>query len=210
MGVPAHKRVVIPNGIDMTAFAPVAAEEKAALRARLGLPEGVLVVYTGRLASEKRVEPLVRQWHQLRAVHPDATLVLVGDGPQAAALRALQAPGVLLAGAQADIAPWLQAADLFVMPSASEGFSISTLEALACGLPAVATRVGAIPELVNDPATGRLVEPDDMPALFAALGELLAQRPCWPQMGAAARGLVVEDYSLENIAQRLLGLYRQL
>ena len=201
---------MIPNGVDMQRFQGVPAAAKAELRRRLGLPGGILVVYTGRLAPEKRVLPLAQQWSSLRQSHPDATLVLVGDGPEMAALRSLQAAGVCLAGAQQDTAPFLQAADLFVMPSVSEGFSLSTLEALACGLPGVATKVGAIPDLVADGATGRLVAPDDIPALLAALCDLLANRAAWPAMGRAARADVIENYSLPSTARRLLDLYERL
>jgi glycosyltransferase involved in cell wall biosynthesis len=210
IGIPAQKRVVIPDGVDMQRFQPVVPEEKAKLRRRLGLPDGTLVVYSGRLSSEKRVLPLAQQWSTLRQTFPDTELVVVGDGPEMDELCRLQAPGVWLAGTQDDVAPFLQAADLFVMPSVSEGFSISTLEALACGLPAVATTVGAIPDLIADGKSGRLVAPGDLPALLAALCELLAGRSAWPTMGEAARGHVVQHYSLPSTAQRLLDLYQRL
>ena len=210
IGIPPQKRVVIPNGVDMQRFQPAAPDEKFELRRRLGLPDGILVVYTGRLAPEKRVLPLAQQWPSLRRAYPDATLLLVGDGPELDTLRSLKAPGICLSGPQQDIAPFLQAADLFVMPSVSEGFSLSTLEALACGLPAVATKVGAIPDLVADGKTGTLVAPDDIPALLAALCELLADRGAWAAMGCAARAHVIENYSLPSTARRLLDLYERL
>ena len=96
------------------------------------------------------------------------------------------------------------------MPSVSEGFSLSTLEALACGLPAVATKVGAIPDLVAEGKTGTLVAPDDIPALLAALCEFLANRGAWAAMGRAARADVIENYSLPSTARRLLDLYERL
>lgn len=210
IGIPPQKRVVIPNGVDMQRFQPVTPDAKGELRRRLGLPDGILVVYTGRLAPEKRVLPLAQQWPSLRQAYPDATLVLVGEGPEMDALRSLQLPGIWLAGPQQDTAPFLQAADLFVMPSVSEGFSLSTLEALACGLPAVATKVGAIPDLVADGKTGTLVAPGDIAALLAALCELLADRGAWAAMGRAARTDVIENYSLPSTARRLLDLYERL
>lgn len=210
IGIPAHKRVLIPNGVDMRRYHPVGPEAKAALRRQLGLPDGPLVVFTGRLSPEKRVLPLAQQWPSLRRAYPDATLVLVGDGPEMPRLCELEGRGILLAGRQQDVVPFLQAADLFAMPSATEGFSLSTLEALACGLPTVATAVGAIPDLMDDCETGRLVAPDDMPAFMDALCELLANRHCWPSMGNAARNNVVRRYSLPNVACQLLELYHQL
>ena len=89
VGIPPQKRVVIPNGVDMERFQPIGADEKARLRRKLGLPDGTLVVFTGRLSPEKRVLPLAQQWPSLRQTYPDATLVLVGDGPEMAALRSL-------------------------------------------------------------------------------------------------------------------------
>jgi glycosyltransferase involved in cell wall biosynthesis len=210
IGIPSEKRVVIPNGIDMEHFAPVDPEAKLVLRRRLGLPDGVLAIYTGRLSPEKRILLLAKTWPQFRQYHPQATLVVVGDGPEGAALRESGADGVVCAGAQSNVAPYLQAADLFVMPSVSEGFSLSTLEALACALPVVATTVGAIPELVADPQMGRLVAPDDMTAFVAALCKLFACQDAWPQMGAQAREYVMQHYSLAGITRRLLTLYQQL
>ena len=210
VGIPPQKRVVIPNGVDMQRFQPIGPDEKARLRRKLGLPDGTLVVFTGRLSPEKRVLPLAQQWPSLRQTYPDATLVLVGDGPEMARLRALQAPGVWLAGAQEDVVPFLQAVDLFVMPSVSEGFSLSTLEALACGLPAVATTVGAIPDMVTDGTTGKLVAPDDMPALLEAICQLLANRGAWGAMSSVARSNVVEHYSMSSTARQLLDLYQRI
>ncbi len=210
VGLPQQKRVVIPNGIDMDRFHPVAEDQKANLRRQLGLPEGALVVYTGRLSSEKRILQLVQQWAIIRQHYPDVSLIVVGDGPQYAELQSSHAPNVFLTGLQDDVAPYLQAADLFVLPSVSEGFSLSALEALACGLPAVTTTVGALPELVIDGTTGRLVAPDDLPALRDALCELLARRNSWGAMGHTARAHVEQRYSVQNAAKRLLALYQTL
>jgi len=209
VGIPAPKRHVVPNGIDMDAHSPVTSEVRLARRKSLGLPAGKLVVYTGRLSSEKRVMELAQMWPSLRAVHDDAWLVLVGDGPLLARLRGREETGVLAVGAKANVAEYLEAADLFVMPSASEGFSISTLEALAYGLPVVATAVGAIPELVSA-AAGRVVGVDDYAALWQALAGLLEAPEQWAQMGAAGRAAVVADFALPAVAQRLLSIYDQV
>jgi glycosyltransferase involved in cell wall biosynthesis len=210
MGVQGARRTVIPNGVDMQRFRPVSPSERANLRNRLGLPDGVLSIYTGRLVSEKRILPLAESWRHVRQKHPDAWLILVGGGDQMEELQGLQAPGLWLAGSQSDVVPYLQAADLFVLPSAAEGFSLSTLEGLACGLPVVATNVGAIPQLVVDGEMGRIVPPEDMPAFVKALCDLLDQRAEWGSMGAAARRHVAEAYSTSSMAQRLLALYQNV
>lgn len=209
VSIPPAKRFIVPNGIDMDRHRPLARGARLALRQRLGLPEGKLVVYTGRLSSEKRVVEVATMWPSLRAVHPDAWLVLVGDGPLINAVHGMENVGVLALGAKPNVADYLAAADLFVMPSASEGFSISTLEALACGLPVVATRVGAIPELV-DAEAGCVVAVDDYAAMWDALSALLGAPERWAQMGAAGRAAVVENYALPTVARRLLTIYNQV
>ena len=172
-GIGNGQQVSIPNGIDTEHFAPLKPAAKQAMRQQLQLPSSPIVIYTGRLASEKRVGYLVEMWPRVREIHPAATLLLVGSGPEEAALRAIAGEGVRFVGSVPDVAPWLQAADLFVLPSASEGFSLSTLEALTAGLPVIATPVGAIPSFITHGESGWLVPVDDVSALQAAVTALL-------------------------------------
>ncbi len=209
-GIDQRQRIAIPNGIDMRHFAPLTLAEKNMLCQRLNLTGTPIIVYTGRLASEKRVQYLLEMWPEIRQHHPTANLLLVGDGPEAAALQAMAGEGVVFVGGVQDVAPYLQAADIFVLPSVAEGFSLSTLEALATGLPVVATAVGAIPEFVTNGQNGCIVPPDDFVALQSALLKLLAEPACWPYYGECGRSRVVQAYGLSTVTTQLQQLYFDL
>ena len=208
--IPDAKRWAIPNGIDMQRFAPVDAPQKQAIRQKLGIADLPTVIYTGRLSSEKRVGSLLDLWPAIHQCEPTAQLLLVGNGPQASQLRSQGGAGVHFIGDQNDVAPWLQAADIFVMPSVSEGFSVSTLEALAVGLPCVATAVGAIPDYIRHGESGLIVQPDDREALQAGIIELLTNHTLRQQIASKAREGVEYNYSIRQVAGKLNDLYRQL
>lgn len=172
LGVPPERIAVVPNGVDGTLFHP---RDRAQARARLGLPAtGRLVVYVGRLVRDKGLFELIEAVASLAPSHPELSLALVGDGAARAECEAaVQRAGapVRLAGARPldEIPLWLAAADLFVLPSWSEGTPNVLLEALACGRRAVATHVGGIPDVMTAPALGELVPPRDPAALAAAV-----------------------------------------
>ena len=110
----------------------------------------------------------------------------------------------------ADPRPLYQAADLLVLPSRSEGFANTLIEAMGCGLPVVATRVGGNPEIVEDGTTGILVAPGDAGALAAAIRELLAEPERRRRLGARARARVIERYQLAAVEERWAALYASL
>jgi len=208
LGVPAERRLALPNGVDLERFRPPAAGEREDLRRSLGLGDAPTAVYCGRLVPDKRVGELLDAWRAVREALPEARLLVAGTGPEEAALRARPAPGVQLLGERDDVPELLRLADLFVLPSMAEGLSNALLEAMASGLPVVATRVGAAPELV-DAGCGRLVEPGDPAALATAATELLVH-PERTALGERARAIAAERYSLEAVADRLAALYREL
>ncbi len=164
---------VARNGVDFVRFAP---GDRAAARARLGLPpDARLVLGVGRLVSGKAFHHAVAALAQLPA---DVALVLVGDGPERERLQRAAPPGRLhLLGPRGrdEVALAFQACDLFTLPSLREGWPNVVTEALASGLPVVATAVGGIPEIVSDPLAGELVPPDDAAALAAALARRLSR-----------------------------------
>lgn len=210
VNIPVKRRVVIPNGIDMTRFVALNSADKQALRARMGVVDQPIVVFTGRLASEKRVHHLLAIWPTVRAHYPNALLWLVGDGPEEASLRRAATPGVALIGAVDTVIPYLQAADLFVLPSVSEGFSLATLEALATGLAVIATPVGAIPDFITHGENGWIVPPDDVAALQTAVVTLLGDAALRHYLGGQARLRVVNEYSLPAVVAQLAATYAEL
>ncbi len=209
-GIPPARRVAIPNGVDITRFAPATPGEQAARRATLGLPVGQLVIFTGRLVPEKRVSLLLQVWPAVRAAHPDAHLLLLGSGPEEPALRAAAGEGVRFLGSVDDVAPYLQAADVFVLPSAAEGLSVALLEALATGLAALVTRVGGAADVIEHAENGWLVPPDDPAALQAALLLLLGDEGRRRAFGQQGRDRIVRHFSLPSVADRLRELYEGL
>jgi glycosyltransferase involved in cell wall biosynthesis len=118
--------------VDTELFAPLSDSQKQRLRTELGLPSNAkIIVYLGRLTAEKRVDHLLCIWPEIRAAFPEAQLMIVGTGPEEAHLRQMSVPGVQFTGQVDDTIPYLQATDLFVLPSATEGLSNSMLEALS-------------------------------------------------------------------------------
>ncbi|WP_242623275.1 glycosyltransferase [Pseudonocardia sediminis] len=157
--------VVVPNGVDTDRFTPA---PPAPARAALGLGDGPVVLCAGRLALQKGQDLLLDAWGAVRAAVPDATLVLLGDGPEAERWRAAHPdPSVLWRGSVEDPAPYYAAADVLALPSRWEGMPLVALEALASGRPVVGFDVTGVREAVGD--AGAVVAPGDTTALAAAL-----------------------------------------
>lgn len=172
-------------------------------------------VFVGRLASEKGLETLIDAWPIVRAARPTAQLVLVGEGPERPALEARIArlglgEAIELAGPRADPTPALRAADLFVLPSLEEGMSIALLEAMALGLPAVASAIPGNLRLLHDGEHGRLVPPGDPAALARAVLDRWADPRAALDRAAAGRRRVAEHFSIAAVARRHLELFRGL
>ncbi len=208
--VPPTRRFSIPNGVDSHRFAPLAPEARAAQRRALGLPDGPLLLFVGRLAREKRVHALLDVWPALRAAHPDSLLLIVGSGPEEATLRGVAGEGVRFEGQVDDVLPYLQVADLFVLPSAAEGLSVALLEAMSTGVAVVATQVGGASDVIEQGVSGCLLPPDDLPALQAALLFLLENPARRATMGSRGQQTILQRYSLSTVVERLQTLYEQL
>lgn len=209
-GVSRHKRVCIPNGVDVSRFIPPDRDAKEMARRHLGLLEEPVAVFVGRLSSEKQVDRLIAAWTALRNTHPSAVLLIVGDGPQASQLKAAAGEGVIFQGAVNDVTPYLQAADLFVLPSIAEGASIALLEAMASGLPPVVTRLAGALDLITHRKNGWLIPADDSPALLEALTTLFDDPQLRKTLGENARQCVVSKYSLDAVTSQMVGLYNDL
>ncbi len=204
------KLTVIENGIDLGTFGGAAAERDAA-RAELGIPtDGWVVGSVGRLAREKDYPLLVRAAAPL--LGPLGRLLLVGDGGEAAAIRAeVDARGVTpfvsLAGVRHDVPRLLAAMDAFALSSRMEGLPLCALEAMAAGLPVVATAVGGLPGLIEDGVTGFLVPSGDEPALARALATLRADPARARAVGERGRAHVQRLYARDAMVRRYLDLY---
>lgn len=207
-GVDPDRVVALGNGVDTATFKPADSQTKAELRQHLDLPPGPLAIFCGRMSAEKNLDLLVSVWPQIREQHPQANLLLVGEGPERDKLAADAAGvGVTLQPAAAEVSSLLRASDVFVLPSSTEGMSNALLEAMACGLTCVATKVGAAPQMIAHGSSGMLCDAGAKDQLAAALDTALRDNG---NMGLQARAKVIANYSLENTADRLVELYREL
>jgi glycosyltransferase involved in cell wall biosynthesis len=217
---------VVHNGVNATRFTPPAVGASAPLPSvaargllppRQGAPgdrssEGApVVVCVGRLCRQKGQDVLLRAWPQVTALVPRARLVLVGDGPDAAVLRAGAPESVIFAGPVPDTAPWYRAAHVAVLPSRWEGMALAPLEAMACGRPVVLTDVdGARETLPAGHAAHCLVPPEDPAALAAALGALLQDAALRADLGRQAHHHVLSTFDVRRTARATADVYRDV
>jgi glycosyltransferase involved in cell wall biosynthesis len=220
LAFPPARIARIPNAIDLSRFAPVSAEARARLRARLQLPaDRTIVVYAGRVTQAKGVAMLVEGWPELVARHPDLYLVIVGTGKGswddceaqvAEYIRSHSLEGhVALVGHSDSVQDYLQAADLFVSPSDYEGFGLSVVEALACGLPIVTTSVGVAEQIVHDGINGFVCAPKQQQQLFAAFERAMSARGRWQEIGQQAR-VSVGIFDVERVVDQYVALCIEL
>ena len=215
LGMHAERIVTIPNGIDTCRFFPALPEQRAALRRALSLPPGLLVVFTGRLEPVKQVDVLLRAWATVVDHCPNSHLLILGDGTERPHLQGLAGDlgideHVLFRGFVDDVVSYLQCSDLFALPSKSEALPVALLEAMACAKPVVASRVGGIPDIVQDRVNGRLVTPGDAQELGQAIVHLLTNGSLCQRLGRRARSDILNGYSMEQVTNRFIDLYRAL
>ncbi|EEX09131.1 lipopolysaccharide core biosynthesis mannosyltransferase LpsB [Ruegeria lacuscaerulensis ITI-1157] len=211
---------VIMHGINLQDFTPPA--DKAALRAQMGLPDGLLLGCYGRIRHQKGTDAFVDAMIDLCGQIPDVHGIVMGRATEKHTAFLTELKDKVARAGLSDrilfkpevtvdrIAQWYQVLDLFIAPQRWEGFGLTPLEAMACGVPVVATDVGAFSEIVTDPTLGRVVPPGDIPALAAAAAEMLAARDSLARAGQAARAHVERNFDINGEAQALVALYRRL
>lgn len=210
-GIAPEAITVIPSGIDMARFEGV---EPIPLRQDLGIPEATpLIGFVGALTHHKGVDVLLDAVHRMPKEMP-WSLVIIGAGEDEGELRKqARAAGrahVHFLGFREDVPSILRALDVFVLPSRSEGLGTSILDAMACELPVVGSRVGGIPEACRDGETGILVPPEDPEALAEALERLLADADLRRDLGGRGRQLVERRFQALHTAEETYRLYGEL
>jgi glycosyltransferase involved in cell wall biosynthesis len=203
-GVSPRRIRLVPNGVDLPAFG--APRVKRELRR---------VVTVANLRPEKGLDTLLDAVPHVLAAHPEAEFVVAGDGPVAPALAAQArargvADRVAFLGRCDDVPALLAASDIFVLPSRSEALPNAVIEAMAAGLPVVASRVGGIPELITPGTNGQLVPPDDPRALSAAIVELMDHPSFAQALGQASRARTEREFSFDRMVNRVTSLYLSL
>ena len=216
-GVARRERIeVIPLGLDLAAMASTVSRLRGRFRTALDIkPDERLIGSVGRLTPIKNVRLLLRAARALRAAGWRMRFVIVGDGELRADLeaeaRALRLNGdVIFTGWRQDLPAVYADLDLLVNTSLNEGTPVAVIEAMAAGVPVVATRVGGVPDLITDGVTGTLVPSDDTAALTSALVERIERADDSRRMAAAACADVVGRYSTGGLIRNMDALYRQL
>jgi glycosyltransferase involved in cell wall biosynthesis len=209
-GVDEDRIFSIPGGVDLNHFHPATDDEKLDLRTRLGLGTGPLLISTSRLVGVKRLEIVIQAMDHFS----EGRFVLVGDGSEKSALEDLVlekglGDRVEFAGAKRDVHNYLRAADIFVLPSSAEGLSNAMLEAMACGLPCVVSRIAGPPELFGSDR-GVVLDSTDPEEWAKSLIELIAHPRLRAEIGTRASELVTSEYTLERTADKTVDAYRKI
>ncbi len=200
---------IIPNSVDIERFRPLCeADGECEQRART-------VVCVSKLRYEKGIDVLLQAWRLVQQQMPEAQLLIVGSGPlQQTLTRMAQALGVTasveFAGLQSDVPAQLHRGAIAVLPSRWEGMPSAVLEAMACGLPCVATRVSGSEDIIEPGVNGLLVEPEDYEDMARALLTLLRDPARARQYGQAARATIENQYSLDHIIDGYINLYQKM
>jgi glycosyltransferase involved in cell wall biosynthesis len=223
-GLPADRVRLTPNGIDTDRFRPATSAERSALRRDLGWTDDTpIVVFVGFFSRDKRPDLLFRAWRRLADQGVRSKLVYIGataspyfeiDEAIAREIRERaaamgRASDVVFVEPTHAMDRYYRAADVFVLSSVREGNPVALLEAMACGLPCIASRIdGATDVMIDEGSNGRLVDRDDEQGLARALGTVLAHADEASRLGQRARDTVVERYDIQQTAERWLDAYR--
>lgn len=211
-GLQLRRIVVLPNVIDVPAFDKAVADRRIRLRSS----SEVVVVTVGRLVDVKRIDRFLRVLAQARKHVVTLRGIVIGDGDNTTQLLRLATQlgllphAVSFLGSRDDVPPLLAAADIMLLTSDSEGFPNAILEAMAAGLPVASTPAGDAARIVIDGRTGFVVDFENVELMAARLVQLARSAPLRARLGQAGRRRVLEQYSFDGLAQRLLSAYRSL
>ncbi|WP_152050278.1 glycosyltransferase family 4 protein [Tautonia marina] len=209
LGVPADRMVRMASGVDSSQFHPGPSEVEAAL------PPRPRVLFTGRLHPQKNLDLLVDAWAEVASKRAEGHLIFLGGGPDHDRLSARAeelglADRVHFVGPVSDPAAYLRAADVFVLPSVAEGMSNSLLEAMATGLPCIASKIGGNVDLLEDGPSGLLVPLNDPRGWAEAILRLLDDPEFARSLGQEALRRVESEFALPIVVDRYERLYRSL
>jgi glycosyltransferase involved in cell wall biosynthesis len=204
-GYEAGRVYRIPNSIDRSIFYSESKKETAEST----------VIFSGALDKRKGVEVLLEAWKDVHKIFPKCNLMILGKGPQKTYLeikadRLGITDAVKFTGHVSSVPDYLRIADIFVLPSLQEGLPNSLLEAMACGLPVIASKIGGVVDVVEDGKSGILVEPGDISGLASAMVRLLKDNVLRQRLGEEARKRIVEGFSIDRIAEEYIKLYKKI
>jgi glycosyltransferase involved in cell wall biosynthesis len=213
LGQSASKTVAIPNGVELERHAGHPPGTRESVRRSWDICESAVVIGSvGRLTEQKAIDVLVRATPLILAQVPDVRVLIVGDGSERSRLERLAdelgvRDVIVFAGSRTDVPHQLSAMDVFVLPSIFEGLPLAVLEAMAAGLPVVATTVDGVPEVVQKNVTGLLVPTHDHVALARSVTSIISDRDRAARFSSAARaraGL----FTVDLLVERVVSVYR--
>ncbi|KPJ69808.1 hypothetical protein AMJ44_02210 [candidate division WOR-1 bacterium DG_54_3] len=213
LGIPLKKIVHIPNGVDAKKFRP---KEKETIRQRIGFNEDSFIVgIIARLDPIKNHRTLIYAFKEISNVYSDVELIIVGDGPLRQMLEQevnkLNIEGkVVFLGKKSGVSEIYNIFDVFVLSSLNEGMSNTILEAMATGIPVIASNVGGNPELVVDGETGLLFPPQDVSSLLECIKGYILNPSCKHGHGDNARRRVLEKFTIDRMVKSYEQLYLDL
>jgi N-acetyl-alpha-D-glucosaminyl L-malate synthase BshA len=202
---------VIHNFVDTELFQPKAS---CAARDRLSPNGEKVLMHISNFRKVKNLPVLLKVFQEVQQ-HVPARLALVGDGPERESTeRQAEDMGIIdrvdFLGDQEFVAELLPAADVFVLPSQHESFGLAALEAMACGVPVVGSRIGGLPEVIIHEETGYLCDPNDVPCMSAIVLGLLRNEDLRLKIGRAARARAEQEFNRDKVVARYVDAYRRL
>jgi glycosyltransferase involved in cell wall biosynthesis len=215
-GLHEDQMEIICNGVDVDVFSPAGAGEKERLRDEFGLPGSATVFVTvASLKPIKRIDLLISAMDDVMHSRPDVRLVVVGDGPDRGALEDLArqrglADRVVFTGIRQDVNDLLRMSDGLVLSSRQEAFPTAILEAMACGLPVVATGVGSVGDMVEPGENAIVVPPENRKALGEGIALIADNRPLARAYGEHGRFIVTSRFSVQTMCDNRQRLFDRL
>lgn len=203
------------NGVDTGKYSMLMYNEKINAKQKLGFENVLTFLFVGRLSPEKRIREFIEIWAELmqeEGIPKKVHLVIVGKGPQEQDMRqaveVLNLSGTItMTGEKMDLLPYYHAADVFILPSVSEGLSNSMLEAMSCGLAVIASRVGGAREAIVEGKNGFLFDPMNRQEIKSCIKKFLSDYGLALRMGEKSREIVVNNYSMAKVTDELIKIY---
>jgi len=208
-GIDAKRISILQNAVNPEWVERVRRADAASIRHELGLEGRQVVLAVGRLSKEKAHADLIAAFKLLQTSHPLASLVIAGEGPERTSLEKSAGEGVLFTGQQRDVSRFFAIADVMVLPSLTEGSPNVLLEAMACGVPSVATNVGGVPEIVSNEEEALLVPARAPEQLATAISRLLTEPDLRAALIARSFEAIRRRHSLEARAAALMRIYEK-
>ncbi|MGI6455197.1 MAG: glycosyltransferase [bacterium] len=211
---PPKQIFLIPNGVDTSFYRPD--PHYPDIRKQYAIPHDALLIGSvGRLDPIKGYDRLLHAFSRLSQQFPHAWLLLVGDGPQAQHLRQIASelgitPKVVFAGYQSDVRPFLQAMNLFICSSISEGVPNAVMEAMAMERPVISTRVGGVESIISHEQDGILIPSNQIEHLSQIISDLPGHPQKMHSLGTTARRKIEQEFSVTRMAERVQAMYDQL